>query len=195
MVISYEKNKLFEKISCHMIWWMSRIDDGILSQADNTAHFLGLEHALKNVEEFLKRCPFLLNVLGGIVQDIFGEIGLPEYESEEDFTSKRREKIIEWDSTKAHYSKFQPENRFLTYFLKPKVEKIKTKGIKGLSSKKIFFTDDYCQNCIAWTHYMCKSEMVVHKMTQTLEAVETGIFTYVRTERPLKQFMILGNIC
>ena len=72
---------------------MSRIDDGILSQADNTAHFLGLEHALKNVEEFLKRCPFLLNVLGGIVQDIFGEIGLPEYESEEDFTSKRRKKL------------------------------------------------------------------------------------------------------
>ena len=129
---------------------MSRIDDGVLSQADNTAHFLGLEHALKNVEECLKRCPFLLNVLGGIVEDIFGKIGLPEYESEENFTSKRREKNIEWDSTKAHYSKFQPENRFLTYFLKPKVEKIKTKGIKGLSSKKISFTDDYCQNCIAW---------------------------------------------
>lgn len=42
---------------------------------------------------------------------------------------------------------------------------------------------------------MCKSEMVVQKMTQTLEAVETGIFTYVRAERPLKQFMILENIC
>ena len=74
---------------------MSRIDDGVLSQVDNTAHFLGLEHALKNVEECLKRCPFLLNVLGGIVEDIFGKIGLPEYESEENFTSKSREENIE----------------------------------------------------------------------------------------------------
>ena len=75
-------------------------DDGILSQTDNAAHFLGLEHVQKNVEEFLKRFPFLLNVSGAVVEDIFGETGLFECESEEDFTSQLREQITEWDLQK-----------------------------------------------------------------------------------------------
>lgn len=66
----------------------------------NTAHFLGLGHVQKNAEEFLKRFLFLLNVSGAKVEDIFGEIGLIECETEKDFTSKLREEIIEWDLQK-----------------------------------------------------------------------------------------------
>ena len=56
-------------------------DDGILSQTDNTTHFLGLEHVQKNVEEFSKRFPFPINVSGGVGEDIFDETGLIECES------------------------------------------------------------------------------------------------------------------
>ena len=75
-------------------------DDDILSQTNNTAHFLGLGHVQKNAEEFLKRFLFLLNVSGAVVEDIFGEIGLIECETEKYFTSKLREVIIEWDLQK-----------------------------------------------------------------------------------------------
>lgn len=75
-------------------------DDDILSQTHNTAHFLGLGHVQKNAEEFLKRFLFLLNVSGAVVEDIFGEIGLIECETEKYFTSKLREVIIEWDLQK-----------------------------------------------------------------------------------------------
>ena len=56
-------------------------DDGILSQTDNTTHFLGLEQVQKNVEEFSKRFPFPINVSGGVGEDIFDETGLIECES------------------------------------------------------------------------------------------------------------------
>ena len=62
------------------------------------------------MEEFLKQCSFPPNVSKGIVEDIFDETDVVEYESGEDFTSKRRGKIKEWDFTEARYSKLQPKN-------------------------------------------------------------------------------------
>ena len=100
--------------------------DGILSQTENTAQFLGLEYVQKKEEEFLKKCPFPPNILRGIVEYLFGETGLIECESEEDFTSKMREKIIEWDSTEVCYSKLHLKNRFVTYFQNHKAAKIKS---------------------------------------------------------------------
>ena len=151
--------------------------DGILSQAENTAHFLGLEYVQKKVKEFLKKCPFHPNVSRGIVEDIFGESGLGECESEQDFTSKLRQKFIKWDSTEALYSKLHPQNRFVNYFQKHKAEKIKsTLEYQRSTYSKVSFTGDYRQNYIERTHYMAKFEIDAensdaHKTMQILEAV------------------------
>ena len=101
MVISYEKKKGFDKISCHMIWWMARIAWWWHSFTD--AQYSSLSGTRTCPEKWgrvSKEVSLSSKRLGAVFEDIFGETGLIECETEKDFKSKLREEIIEWDLQK-----------------------------------------------------------------------------------------------
>ena len=158
--------------------------EGILSQTENTAHLLGLEHVKKNVEENLQKCNIPRRMQHGIVSVIFGDDGLINCSSCEAFDAMLSSLVEKWDTIEKDHTKNQPPHMFSKYFKEHKAEKMKHKMIKW-ARDQISYKGDYFQNCIEWAHYMSKSEIDVgqkgaHKTVSLVEAIKKIKQRYLR---------------
>ena len=158
--------------------------DGILSETDGTVHLLGLEHVQKNVQEHLSNRNIPKIKQRVIVDDIFGEKGLINCNTGEEFDTMLKDLVGKWNGLEKEYSKNEASRTFAKYFQDNKADKMKTKMIKGVRNK-VLLDGDYRQNCIEWAHYMSKSEIdagVVgaHKKVSLTEAIDKLKQRYLR---------------
>ena len=59
--------------------------EGILSQTSNTIHLLGVEHVMKNIEEWLKDSSLHSNVHRSFIEDVVRKLGLVSCRSDSEF--------------------------------------------------------------------------------------------------------------
>ena len=131
--------------------------EGILSQTSNTIHLLGVEHVMKNIEDWLRDSSLPSNVHRSFIEDVVGKSGLVSCRSDSEFDEMLQNLMKKWADIEKEYVN-DPKSKFSDYFIKNKAEKIKSKLTKSVRDK-INFAGDYYQNCIEWSHYMTKSEI------------------------------------
>ena len=130
--------------------------EGILSQTSNTIQLFGVEHVMKNIEDFLRDSSLPLNVHCSFIEYVVGKSGLVSCRSDSEFDEMLQNLIKKWADIEKEYINDQ-KSKFSDYFIKNKAEKIKSKLTKSVRDK-INFAGDYYQNCIEWSHYMTKPE-------------------------------------
>ena len=125
-----------------------------MSQTKNSTHFLCVSHVRRNIEKKLSEC-LIPNILQHrILEDIFGERGLINEESLEDYDERLVSFIEKWNEIEKYYRENDPPGKFATYFMKLKAELLRSKVSKPIRDK-----GDYTQNCIEWVNSLSKNEI------------------------------------
>ena len=87
----------------------------IVSQTKNSTHFLCVSHVRRNIEKKLSECLIPNMLQHRILEDIFGERGLINEESLEDYDERLVSLIENWNEIEKYHTKNDPPGKFATY--------------------------------------------------------------------------------
>ena len=104
--------------------------NGIMSQTKNSTHFLCFSHVRWNIEKKLSECLIPNMLQHRILEDIFGETGLINEESLEDYDEHLVSLIEKWNEIEKYHTKNDPPGKFARYFMKFKAELLRSKVAK-----------------------------------------------------------------
>ena len=98
----------------------------ILSQTSSTVHLLGVEHVMKNLENWLRDSSLPSNVHLSITEVVVGKSSLVSFQSDSEFYEMLQNVMKKWGDIEKEYIK-DSKSKFLDYSIKNKAEKIKSK--------------------------------------------------------------------
>ena len=70
--------------------------EGILSQTSNTIHVLGIEHVMRNIEDWLKDSSLSSNVPRSFIEDVVAKLGLMSCRSDSEFDEMLQNMMKKW---------------------------------------------------------------------------------------------------
>ena len=115
--------------------------EGILSQTSNTIHLLGVEHVMKNIEDWLRDSSLPSNVHRSFIEDPVGKSGLVSCRSDSEFNEMLQNLMKKWADIEKEYIN-DLKSKFSDKFIKNKAKKIKSKLTRSVRDK-INFAGDY----------------------------------------------------